>query len=162
MNTAKMLKDLLERVESGEVVITNFDVSNDEEDGTLTGEQYISITTWPAYGKRLEKPDLTAADLFGNSVNRFGGVGRWLAIAEISTEVDQLISLYEAAGCTTDEFIATANKIVNKATPILSEEPSGSKHFKRLNGTLSKLARKRSLVARARSRLEAEQTEEPN
>jgi hypothetical protein len=67
MNTAKMLKDLLERVESGEVVITNLDVTNDEEDGVLTGEQYITITTWPTHGKRPKKTAFTADELFGSA-----------------------------------------------------------------------------------------------
>ena len=45
--TTKMLRDLLERVESGEVILTDFDVSNDLEDGKLTGEQRFYITTAP-------------------------------------------------------------------------------------------------------------------
>jgi hypothetical protein len=69
MNTTKMLKDLLERVESGEVVITNFDVSNesvefDAEVGSseppatkLTGEQTFYITTKPGVKKSAPNVD---------------------------------------------------------------------------------------------------------
>ncbi len=69
--TTKMLKDLLERLESGEIIMTDFDVSNDVEEGRLTGEQRFYITTQPV----PEKPVEAVADLFGSSVDTFERMG---------------------------------------------------------------------------------------
>jgi hypothetical protein len=124
MNTEKMLKDLLERVEAGEAVITNFDVSNesvefDAEVGSseppttqLTGEQTFYITTKPG----VKKPALTAADFFGNSVSRFGKTVDWLAnyhrpykaeVDDLIFRLEDIIRGYEMGAAKTAKFVAS-------------------------------------------------------
>lgn len=66
--TTKMLRDLLERVEAGELLITDFDVSNDVEEGKLTGEVRYYVTT--VAGPR--KP--AASWMFNSSARTFEDV----------------------------------------------------------------------------------------
>jgi hypothetical protein len=121
--TTKMLKDLLERVESGEIVITNFRVSDesvefDAEVGSseppvtrLTGEQTFYITTKPG----VKKPTQSPSGLFADSVNRFGKTVNWLAsyrpykaeVDDLIFRLEDIIRGYEMGNAKTAKFVAS-------------------------------------------------------
>ncbi len=162
--TTKMLKDLLEQVESGEAVITNFDVSNEAkelepENGwanfELTGEQTFYITTKPG----VKKPTLNAVELFGKSVSRFGKTADWLSrngnesrpdaavselpdfLGQLSNKVNALLNDYENDRMQRVSFAQSSARLETQILDRIKDYSTGSSEYLCLNRLLGRLQR---------------------
>jgi hypothetical protein len=162
MNTTKMLKDLLERVESGKAVITNLDVSNETkelepENGwanfELTGEQTFYITTKPGAKKSAPNVD----KLFGSSVSKFGEVAAKLRSDNLVTQTFDLFTAFEKGFIDEQAFERRAKMLCDELRGVQAKLDANGSHFARVNDMLGRLNRALGNLGNNLT----EQTEEP-